>query len=754
VLLSLVTRSGNRLLLTKDHKLLDGDTLEWKRADQFNERDLLVAPQRIPEPRRDRIYLWDILPDGCKVSLTGGQKALLRRIIESEFGTLSAAARELELPRIPKYYRHRLQPTLAELRKIVRYLGVEADWRTQTYTYDKCPMPVSTLTPELAYLCGFVKGDAAVKISDRRASMVVTQSPKHQAYIDRFKQYWEQIFSPLSFRRRKSVLRMRGRESVGERIDWSVGRRVFGHIYEHVIKDAFANVIGLPNEVLRGFVAGLTDSDGYVGRKTSHKNGMAYETWNVVFEISADDETNLGFLLALRRFGVIGTYQGVKKGVGIVVISSRSDILRLRNELRGYSVKMLKVPAPRRHDVSGISEKLPSKVVQSLFREAFDGTPTTGFAKERISSTVYDYKNLVRLPSVGQVQKVIERHPGIPEAALRKLGALLRKDYFLDEIMRVDEVPYNGYVYDLVMEGPSNFVANGIVVHNCIDEFEKMKPEDRTALHEMMEQQTCTIAKAGIYATLNARTAILAACNPVLGRYNPFQNLTENIGTLPIPLLSRFDLIFVFRDQPAPAEDERLATHILAVHSKKTYTAPPPIEFSLLKKYLAYTKKISPSLTKEAVARLKDYYLELRRAGGTDESIPPTPRTLEALIRVATARARVLLREEVTEEDALAAVALMNRMVEDVLTDATTKKTDFGIQFGKPVGEAKNLRAAMEIFKSLEGQEKKPVERRAFKEELVKAKFADEDAEKMIRTMFREGMVYESKPGYIRRLGS
>jgi replicative DNA helicase Mcm len=286
------------------------------------------------------------------------------------------------------------------------------------------------------------------------------------------------------------------------------------------------------------------------------------------------------------------------------------------------------------------------------------------------------------------------------------------------------------WVYDLTVEPTHNFISAGLVLHN-----------------------TVTIAKAGIYATLNARTAILAACNPVLGRYNPFQNLTENIGTLPIPLLTRFDLIFVFRDQPAPAEDERLATHILAVHSRRGYTAPPPIEFSLLKKYLAYSKKVSPALTKEAVARLKDYYLELRRAGGTDESIPPTPRTLEALIRVATARARVLLREEVTEEDALAAVALMNRMVEDVLTDATTKKTDFGIQFGKPVGEAKNLRAAMEIFKSLEGQEKKPVERRAFKEELVKAKFADEDAEKMIRTMFREGMVYESKQGYIRRLG-
>ena len=288
----------------------------------------------------------------------------------------------------------------------------------------------------------------------------------------------------------------------------------------------------------------------------------------------------------------------------------------------------------------------------------------------------------------------------------------------------------------------------------AVDEFEKMKPEDRTALHEMMEQQTCTIAKGGIYATLNARTAILAACNPVLGRYNPFQNLTENIGTLPLPLLSRFDVIFVFRDQPTPTEDERLASHILAVHAKKSYAVPPPIEFSLLKKYLSYAKRVSPDLTKAASDRMRDFYLELRRTGGAEDSIPPTPRTLEALNRITTARARVLLRDEVTEEDALAAIALMNRMVEDVLTDATTKKTDFGIQLGKPVGETKNLRAAMEVLKSLEGAEKKPVERKVFKEELIKAKFSDEDAEKMIRTMFREGMVYESKPGFIRRLGT
>jgi len=288
----------------------------------------------------------------------------------------------------------------------------------------------------------------------------------------------------------------------------------------------------------------------------------------------------------------------------------------------------------------------------------------------------------------------------------------------------------------------------------CIDEFDKMRAEDRSALHEQMEQQSVTIAKGGIYASLNARTAILAAMNPVLGKYNPFQNLTDNIGDVPIPLLTRFDLIFVIKDQPSLGEDEKLATHILTVHSRKTYTKPPPVEFGLLKKYISYAKKGTPSLTKEATDRLRDYYLELRKSGGEEGQLPPTPRTLESLIRLATARAKLLLKDEVGEDDALAAVALMNRMVQDVLTDATTKKTDFGIQLGKPVGERKNLGRAMEIFKALEGEEKKAVERKAFKEELLKAKFSDDDAEKMIRTMFREGLIYESKTGFFRRVNA
>ncbi len=218
---------------------------------------------------------------------------------------------------------------------------------------------------------------------------------------------------------------------------------------------------------------------------------------------------------------------------------------------------------------------------------------------------------------------------------------------------------------------------------------------------------------------------------------------------------SRFDLIFVIKDIPTPAEDEKLASHILAVHRKMGYNVPPPIEFKLMKKYIAYAKKITPILTKDAEERLKEYYLDLRRRGG-EGTIGATPRTLESLIRLSTARAKILLRDKVLGEDALFAIALMNKMVEDVLTDTATKtKADFGVLLGRPAGERSKLTTALEVFKGLEGPDRKPVERRLFRDELVKSgKLGEDDAEKMIRTMFKEGIIYESKPGFFRRVGS
>ena len=285
----------------------------------------------------------------------------------------------------------------------------------------------------------------------------------------------------------------------------------------------------------------------------------------------------------------------------------------------------------------------------------------------------------------------------------------------------------------------------------CIDEFDKMKPEDRSALHEVMEQQSASIAKGGIVATLNARTSILAAANPMYGKYDPFKNITENVN-LPIPLLTRFDLIFVVRDIPGREKDEKIARHIIELHTPQGTDRRSVVDVDLLTKYLAYSKRHMPDLTKEAEEKILDYYLQMRNVE-SEEMITVTPRQLGGIIRLATARARLLMKDKVEEEDAERAIFLIQSMLQDAGVDVNTGKVDLGVLQGRPRSEVSKMQLFMDVLKSLEGDNKVAVEEREFVKELEKtAKFTEEDARNYIRRMLREASIYESKPGHYNRV--
>ncbi len=140
----------------------------------------------------------------------------------------------------------------------------------------------------------------------------------------------------------------------------------------------------------------------------------------------------------------------------------------------------------------------------------------------------------------------------------------------------------------------------------CIDEMDKMRQEDRVAIHEAMEQHTVSVAKGGIVATLNARTAILAAANPSLGRYEPHRTVAENIS-LPVTILSRFDLIFVLRDTPDKEIDSKMSEHILEIHRKGTPPTETPIPPDLLRKYISYAKTIKPVFDAGSITTTKRF---------------------------------------------------------------------------------------------------------------------------------------------------
>jgi len=284
----------------------------------------------------------------------------------------------------------------------------------------------------------------------------------------------------------------------------------------------------------------------------------------------------------------------------------------------------------------------------------------------------------------------------------------------------------------------------------CIDEFDKMRPEDRSALHEVMEQQSASIAKGGIVATLNARTSILAAANPMFGKYDPFKNLTENVN-LPIPLLTRFDLVFVVRDIPSQEKDRQIAQHIISQHGTSGTDTTSLIDIDILTKYLAYAKRNDPILTKEAQNKIMEFYLKMRSVEDEDKEkmITITPRQLEGLIRLSTARARLLLKNQVEGDDADRAIYLFNEMLKNAGIDVNTGKIDIGVLQGRPRSEVSKLATFMEILKSLEGEPKKPVPEQEFVDELVKSeKFKDEDeVRRYIRKLINEAAIYESTPG-------
>jgi DNA replication licensing factor MCM3 len=265
----------------------------------------------------------------------------------------------------------------------------------------------------------------------------------------------------------------------------------------------------------------------------------------------------------------------------------------------------------------------------------------------------------------------------------------------------------------------------------CIDEFDKMSHNDRTAIHEVMEQQTVTIAKAGIHTSLNARCSVVAAANPIEGTWNTNESLMRNVN-LPDSLLSRFDLIFLIRDQTTPEADRKIATQVLKsvrykskmesfsrhgfnqkVHSTVIDAEAPdeetettdvfqksmshlyssddtdkPLEYLTLpfmKKYIRYVcENYEPVLTNEAVKSIAQSYAKLRtdnlESGNKENDLVITTRTLEALIRIATAHAKMKCRDEVTLADVEMACKLMHMSRNQGHDDFYTEVSEDSIQ--------------------------------------------------------------------------
>jgi replicative DNA helicase Mcm len=285
----------------------------------------------------------------------------------------------------------------------------------------------------------------------------------------------------------------------------------------------------------------------------------------------------------------------------------------------------------------------------------------------------------------------------------------------------------------------------------CIDELDKMRSEDRSAIHEALEQQTISIAKAGIMATLNSRCSVLAAANPKFGRFDQYKSIGEQID-LPSPILSRFDLIFVVEDKPNVEKDSKLAAHILRIH--KAGSIPFEIEPELLRKYIAYARReVSPKLTDEAIAVLQEFYVGMRGGAAEDDSpVPITARQLEALIRLSEASSRIRLGTEVTEIDAQRAITIQMKCMKQVGYDPETGKLDIDKVEGRP---AKSDRDKIRIVTEVLGELGEEYGGRTPKNILItemseRYNMSEEKAEEILRILKRKGIIFEPQQGYLK----
>jgi Predicted ATPase involved in replication control, Cdc46/Mcm family len=403
----------------------------------------------------------------------------------------------------------------------------------------------------------------------------------------------------------------------------------------------------------------------------------------------------------------------------------------------------------------------PEEYRPGIWRQSIEGEQTISMAKEgmfRVLPVTYVWKiktpeKLVEITTVNDDKLILTPETKIMafagsvfdwvEAREIKEGGMVATCFDSPRRMKFKAVRSVRYltqdlpefVYDLTVDPAHSFLGNGFVVHNtaaavkddfgdgrwtleagalvladkglaCVDELDKMSPQDRSSLHEAMESQKISVAKAGISATLQCRCSMLAAANPKHGRFEGSAERANQID-LPPALLSRFDMIFVLTDEPEATRDKNITQHILKAHRRgqvrrkenkgkdndserilsETSDIKPIYEIDVLRKYVAYSKRIVPVLSDEATAKIQDSYLETRGRGGKNSPVPITARQLEAYVRLSEASARTRLSPIVEVQDAERAIRLVKYYLDkiigttdgvwdiDTITSGTSKKT-------------------------------------------------------------------------------
>lgn len=798
----IATRTGRELALTPATSLIriKQDKLVWVPANELMEGDYVAVPRFLPEGKRKNIPTFTLLIEDSLIKIGNPLAQWIKEVIERlvpKYGSKQAIASALGKSRgtlyaiqNPKFYHG------WELQKVVslaREAGCSDEEISQKISIlfirhgKTIQIPQYADNQDIAYLAGAILGDGCMEEERKRTTIRVCGNDPY--ILNRCEAILQKHFgiNPEHEKNTERVPSIRVSSQILGKILYAYGMR---HKKNEIVLSHM--VTEMPNNVLRCVLQGLFDTDGYV--TNPKKKGSSHVGLSTISPKLAQT-----IQLALLKFGIVSKKRMRKKagktGIGKKIrVTSRHDAYCIEIYGKENLVKFkekIGFALERKQNALTLAIQKIQKINSNI-----DVVPEIYSELGKIKAG-WLYTKKKRNISYRKLKEITKE---TDEGLLKKLGMA---NVFWDQIKHKEEfTPSYPYVYDLTVAESHNFIANGFYVHNtasavkdefgeggwtlkagalvlasggitCVDEFDKMEPEDRSAMHEAMEQGMVSVAKAGIVTRFKTDTSVLAAANPKFSRFDPFMNFMEQID-LPATLISRFDLFFMIRDVLDRTKDENISAHILKTHQygevllqeKRSgrkvkdfqregieKTVVPAIKRELLAKYISFARQnVFPVLSHEAFEAIQEYYLDLRDQGRKSGTYAATHRQLEGLVRLSEASARVRLSDEVAKEDAERAIRLVKSSLEDVVTDPETGKIDIDIiSTGQSHSQVTNLKKILSVLKS-KGKENEGgmVAKMDIVEEL-KADGVDADkVEDLISKLKKKGEIYEPRHGFLK----
>ncbi len=792
-LLKITTQTGKQVTLTTDNPIpvLRNSKVIWIKANDITRNDFIVTPRSINVKNSKKKI--DTLRFLDKTAHVSGCEKIVEKAIQKiqKKETLKSFIRRTGLSRQGMYWwwrKEKSAPKISDLIKICQETGIDllsnlpSVMKLSQFKGHTIKLP-KYLTEDMMYFFGLLAGDGNLYESSYNG-ISLRFSSIDKELNDKFRKISLGAFGiePEYYKHPERIPYLRIHSKIIGKIANDLGLPIGKKTGKIRISKELSE---LPNNLLKTYIQGLFDTDGYVSiRKTrgSHTVGMTTSTKGFARDIQ----------LILMKFGILARVRMRKASISF--IKNKKVISDPKYEIEMTGIENIRTFKTKIGFGFSVKNKKLDKLLKSFEgkepKTNIDMIPNIGelIRKARLDSElsakkVYGYKGYAyeksrRAPSRKMLSKLIRKFNEREESVI-ELKKFAKSDIFWDKIKKIEKIKGEKFVYDVTVEKEHSFIANGIVIHNtasvvkneviggwilqagalvlankgviAIDEFDKMNPDDQVAMHEAMSVSTISIAKASIVATLPADTAVLAGANPRLGRFDPYQSIPQQIN-IPETLLSRFDLKFALKDKPDKDADDRIAQHILDIRETPD-VAEPAIDPVLLRKYIAFARKIEKiDMTKEAGQTLKNFYNDMRNeySGEAGSTVAITLRQFEAMIRIAEASAKVRLDKKVTIQDAERAINLMKYSLVQLGTDIETGKIDIDrLESGISTSQRNRIKMMMDIIKNLQEQMGgKEVAVQDLKAEAEDQGIANVD--ETLERLKQEGMIFVPKAGYIR----